>query len=168
VYLIGGDDITRYKIGHAAAVRERLAALNVASPFPLRVFATFQGGRGLETELHEHFDRWRVHGEWFEFGELDAVRVTAQAVAQITADEYPRLLPQRWAWPDYDESQPYYIPPEELSQHTGTEPRCACGHQQGSHNMPPFRPECSGDVTSIHDYCLCGRFMPYEPPPAAE
>ncbi|MER7817400.1 GIY-YIG nuclease family protein [Streptomyces sp. NPDC096153] len=165
VYVIGGDDLTRCKIGYAAGVRDRLASLNVASPFPLRVLATFGGGRPLESDLHHYFHPWRVHGEWFEFGELDAVELVTQAVAAVGEGQFGRRLPQRWSWPSYDDARPHFLTEAEMQQGRGGDaPRCVCGHQQATHNPPPHPPECIAEISMANDFCLCGRFEAYAVP----
>lgn len=53
------------KIGVSARVPRRVASLSLASPLPLEVAATVDGGFELEAHLHKHLRRHRSHGEWF-------------------------------------------------------------------------------------------------------
>lgn len=68
VYLIGPTDwrLDRVKIGTTRnSPWERLSALQTGCPFPLQVYAYFDGGCNLERVLHETFAPLRVIGEWF-------------------------------------------------------------------------------------------------------
>lgn len=55
------------KIGYTAgSVDKRLASLQTSHPEPLRVLASIEGNRDVETDLHARFARYRKKGEWFE------------------------------------------------------------------------------------------------------
>lgn len=67
VYLVEGAGLL--KIGFARDVADRLAALQLGSPVPLRVVAYVPGeARKLERWLHLRYKHCRMHGEWFEPG----------------------------------------------------------------------------------------------------
>ncbi len=55
----------RVKIGFARDVGRRIAALQKACPFELKLMATFPGSIPDEWTLHERFAASRIHGEWF-------------------------------------------------------------------------------------------------------
>lgn len=66
VYFIQPRDGGRIKIGTTRNLKQRLADLNLASPIELIVRGTVRGGKELERKLHERFDSFRAHSEWFE------------------------------------------------------------------------------------------------------
>lgn len=62
------------KIGFSRYLEKRLAALQVGSPVPLEVEASFAGSCRAETYLHRKFCSQRIRGEWFRrSAELSAV-----------------------------------------------------------------------------------------------
>lgn len=72
VYFIGGER-GPVKIGTAIDVNKRLAALQTAHPFPLKVLTSISGGRELEAYFHVRFGAHRIGGEWFtRCDEIDA------------------------------------------------------------------------------------------------
>ena len=77
VYAIGSPQHGMVKIGTTANLPERMASLQTASPFPLVVLWTQEGGTDLERLLHSRLRHHRIHGEWFDFGGEDPVgRIT--------------------------------------------------------------------------------------------
>ncbi|WP_433194535.1 GIY-YIG nuclease family protein [Nocardia sp. CA-107356] len=83
VYLIGGDECPRVKIGHSRSPEHRLAEFKTGFPFRMRVLWRHGGGAALERALHERFQRYRREGEWFEFGDIDAVTAISAATAEL-------------------------------------------------------------------------------------
>ncbi|MEU8926596.1 GIY-YIG nuclease family protein [Kitasatospora sp. NPDC048545] len=67
-------------MGRSTDPVSRLAALQAGSPVKLRLAASFPGGPRLERHLHKEFDSYRIHGEWFDFGDQDPVAEVAAAV----------------------------------------------------------------------------------------
>ena len=65
VYFIGAET-GPIKIGITTYPKLRLEHLQTGSPVPLQIHALVRGGRSLERAYHEYFDRWRLHGEWFD------------------------------------------------------------------------------------------------------
>jgi hypothetical protein len=68
VYFIQAEIGGPVKIGVAQDVSKRLAAMQIGSPFPLRVVKVIDTGSGgyyLERKLHERFAHLRERGEWF-------------------------------------------------------------------------------------------------------
>lgn len=55
------------KIGTTTNLQKRLSTLQVCSAEKLKVVATFEGGKELETSLHEKFKEDRINGEWFRY-----------------------------------------------------------------------------------------------------
>ncbi|MER6365915.1 GIY-YIG nuclease family protein [Kitasatospora sp. NPDC001527] len=84
VYLITAASSRTAKIGRSTDPESRLAALQAGSPVALLLAATFPGGPRLERHLHKAFGRYRIHGEWFDFGDQDPV---AEVVAAVEAYE---------------------------------------------------------------------------------
>lgn len=59
------------KIGCAVDVFQRMAALQTASPEPLRLIGVIiLGGYSMERYLHQALAQYRLHGEWFAPTEL--------------------------------------------------------------------------------------------------
>lgn len=65
VYVIQSPLGGAVKIGYSRDPQARLADMQVGSPVPLRLVATFRGGRAEERALHEALRGSRSHGEWF-------------------------------------------------------------------------------------------------------
>ncbi|MFH8692634.1 GIY-YIG nuclease family protein [Streptomyces anulatus] len=86
VYVIGSPGSHFVKIGFSKTPQKRLSTLQIGSPVPLTLLATFEGGRDLETSLHRHFASCRRHGEWFELGAdpLEAVGAAASIHIQLS------------------------------------------------------------------------------------
>ncbi|MBW1603560.1 GIY-YIG nuclease family protein [Streptomyces sp. JJ66] len=80
VYVVGSAADRRVKIGSAGNARNRLVELQSGSPNPLRILVTIEGGRLLEGLIHDHLKRFRVIGEWFDFGEANPVHIVTDAV----------------------------------------------------------------------------------------
>lgn len=118
VYLIGPVDAHTAKIGHSIAPEARLRQMQTANPTRLTILWTCPGGQRLERRLHSYLTGYRLHGEWFDFGELDPVDTVRQAVAEIYRDGDQ---PARKATPS---------PKVNLS---GPMPDCTCGHAYEKH-----------------------------------
>lgn len=54
------------KIGCSEAPQSRLRVFADWSPYVLDIIAYAPGGFDEENALHRHFERFRIHGEWFE------------------------------------------------------------------------------------------------------
>lgn len=83
VYIMRAPGHRPVKIGTAGEVDKRAASLGTASPVPLEVLWTTPGDHTLEKALHEEFKEFRLHGEWFDFGDRDPVQMVANAVNAI-------------------------------------------------------------------------------------
>lgn len=53
------------KIGVALDVSRRLETIKSSCPYPVELLKVIDGGRELEARLHQMFDRFRHHHEWF-------------------------------------------------------------------------------------------------------
>lgn len=56
------------KIGIAARPSKRFEAIEVSSPYTIRILAVIHGNRSEELRLHAKFEHLRVRGEWFRPG----------------------------------------------------------------------------------------------------
>lgn len=65
VYFIQQGDNGPIKIGYSAEPEKRLQTLSTASPYPLRILKTTEGGKSLEQTLHQRFAEFQLEGEWF-------------------------------------------------------------------------------------------------------
>ena len=67
IYFIRAADTTFYKVGYTAREPDdRLKELQTGSAHPLKVEYIFEGSLDDEALIHEHLDRYKVHGEWFD------------------------------------------------------------------------------------------------------
>lgn len=97
VYFIQATRGGPVKIGQSDRVERRLADLQSASPYPLRIVATLDGTCALERELHVLFAAHRLHGEWFRpCAEIaDYLRgLNAQLATRPTLMESGVMLPR--------------------------------------------------------------------------
>jgi hypothetical protein len=80
VYFLKAEGLGLIKIGIAADVASRLAALQTGSPDNLVLLGVIRSAdpRALERHLHEEFGASRVRGEWFE--------PTPELIARIEQD----------------------------------------------------------------------------------
>lgn len=85
VYAIGPRSGNVVKIGRSVNVQKRLGQLQPGHPAKLEVLWTTEGGSLLEGELHAMFSERRLFGEWFDFGDLDAVTSIKDATEIIRA-----------------------------------------------------------------------------------
>ncbi|MFC7261545.1 GIY-YIG nuclease family protein [Streptomyces lutosisoli] len=91
VYLIGSPGIPTVKIGCSIDLARRLRTIQLMSPVKLEVLWSCEGGKDLESALHEHFASYQSHGEWFTFP-VDPVVAVHEAAAGLrsavaTADQ---------------------------------------------------------------------------------
>lgn len=89
VYLIGSTLTKPVKIGVATSVNARLDELRTGSPVPLHLIWKTRGGRALEGGLHEYFAPYRIHGEWFDFGDEDPAALVATAAVLMGYPSHP-------------------------------------------------------------------------------
>lgn len=95
VYLIGSALSRPVKIGVASNVRSRLDELRTGSPVPLHIMWKTRGDRDLEYSLHEYFAPYRIHGEWFDFGDEDPAALVATAAVLMGHLTHPQRVSER-------------------------------------------------------------------------
>lgn len=83
VYVIGSTETRLVKIGTTDDAPKRLSDIQRMGPLPLKVLWFTPGDYVLEFALHRRFAPFRKHGEWFDFGEADAVAEVSAAVDEI-------------------------------------------------------------------------------------
>ncbi|CAL9648598.1 GIY-YIG nuclease family protein [Streptomyces sp. enrichment culture] len=93
VYLIGSTLTRPVKIGVATRPEARLDDLRVGSPVPLHLIWKTRGGRALESVLHEYFAPYRIHGEWFDFGDENPAALVATAAVIMGNPAHPQRIP---------------------------------------------------------------------------
>lgn len=64
IYFVRAGDFI--KIGYSTRPLDRLKALQTSHPGKLELIGTRPGSREFETELHDHFIKLHVRGEWFQ------------------------------------------------------------------------------------------------------
>lgn len=80
VYFVLDQVTDAVKIGATFNVAKRLATLRACSPVPLTLLGVIRGGGlELETRLHQHFARDRLHGEWFRMSKEIAELISNRA-----------------------------------------------------------------------------------------
>jgi hypothetical protein len=84
VYLIGPPNTCIAKIGVSDDPEARLADLQVGSHQPLVLLWKTSGGQGLESALHAYFAPYRIHGEWFDFGEESPTALVSRDPVFVT------------------------------------------------------------------------------------
>lgn len=82
VYVIGSTGSGLVKIGRSTNLARRLAAIQTTCPTKVEVLWQTEGGSPLERTLHKDFQHLRTHGEWFNFGKVDAVAAVREAVSR--------------------------------------------------------------------------------------
>lgn len=65
IYFIQQGEYGPIKIGRTNNIKWRMADLKVASPYPLRLISTMEGGEKEEKLLHAAFSAVKLEGEWF-------------------------------------------------------------------------------------------------------
>jgi hypothetical protein len=83
VYLLQ-DEQAATKIGISGDPRGRIASLQTGHPEPLRLvkairFRTAANARAVERDLHIHFERQRMNGEWFDLSDRQVRRAVTLA-----------------------------------------------------------------------------------------
>lgn len=92
VYLVGSTLTKPVKIGVAKNAEARLDELRVGSPVPLHLIWKARGGRALESSLHEYFAPYRIHGEWFDFGDESPAALVATAAVLMGNPSHPQRV----------------------------------------------------------------------------
>lgn len=95
IYVIGERRSGVVKIGLSDNPTARLADLQTAHPRPLQLLMTLPGGWRDEQALHDAFADRRLSGEWFDFGEANALSAVIEATADEPLPEVSRPTPAR-------------------------------------------------------------------------
>jgi hypothetical protein len=66
IYFIASED-GRVKIGYSKNPKARLANMQTGSSSQLKIIALSPANQVEERKLHQQFDEYRVHREWFRF-----------------------------------------------------------------------------------------------------
>jgi hypothetical protein len=69
IYLIVNYEENICKIGYSEKPEARLVYLQTGSPYPLSIASILEGNMQDEKKLHKQFDKYRMQGEWFVYGE---------------------------------------------------------------------------------------------------
>lgn len=69
IYFVLSEDSGLVKIGKTKSIKQRFSSLQTMSPVPLRLIGCFRAHDALERILHERFERYRCHGEWFKLND---------------------------------------------------------------------------------------------------
>jgi len=69
VYFIQCDVTKRVKIGLSMDPKDRLKKMQAMCPTELSIIYQVKTRSEMEEVLHERFAKYRLHGEWFEYGE---------------------------------------------------------------------------------------------------
>ena len=105
IYYIQAKEGGPIKIGYTKYTAEsRLSAFQVGCPVKLIIIATHPGGAEREKEIHEIFDLYRTHGEWFWYssGLADYIEKNATQFYWLPKDReitFEHLPPQQLVSP---------------------------------------------------------------------
>lgn len=91
VYVIAEPGSSIVKIGTTSHIRKRLIGLQGSCPVPLEVRWTAPGDGRTEALLHSRLARYRRHGEWFDFGRFDAVKLVQRQFDRIKDSDYEEM-----------------------------------------------------------------------------
>src|SRR5262245_44274909 len=86
IYFTRDAQTKAIKIGYSRNPRKRRSSLQTATPNELVLLGTVHGGLEDERAYHRHFERHRLHGEWFDGVILPAVR---EIIARNPIDRPP-------------------------------------------------------------------------------
>lgn len=89
IYFVQGETTKRIKIGFTVNVTKRLMDMQQGSPDRLTLLWCYIAVIPHESELHRHFARWRVHGEWFEPHESLLRYIKNRKPGQLTKPKAP-------------------------------------------------------------------------------
>lgn len=73
VYLLGSPWNTLVKIGCSRTPDVRFGTIATATPFPVKLLWVAPKGVDCESYLHRECKPFHVHGEWFDFKDIDPV-----------------------------------------------------------------------------------------------
>lgn len=82
IYVIRAIETSFFKIGFSAKPEERLANLQTASPYQLKLLSSWPGTDKQERYIHKCLSEFRVSGEWFKMPSIDLDSIRAIGLAQ--------------------------------------------------------------------------------------
>lgn len=88
------------KIGYAGNPQKRCLQLQIGHYEPLQILRVLEGNRTTEKWLHNHFDAWRIKGEWFTYAPdmltvqpaLPPKTINGCAPQEVTSLEKPGVM----------------------------------------------------------------------------
>lgn len=95
VYFIQCDDNGPIKIGYSKyeSAEARLTTAQVYNPMTLKLLCIMPGGRNKEKELHEKFNNFHIHGEWFYPNEELLILINSLVKLNLTVSDFRRNGP---------------------------------------------------------------------------
>jgi hypothetical protein len=66
IYFIQQGEDGPIKVGYSTSPKERLKALQTASPYALHLFKVVEGNEEMEKQIHSRFAEVQLQGEWFQ------------------------------------------------------------------------------------------------------
>jgi hypothetical protein len=82
IYLLGSPWNTLVKIGCSRQPDVRFGSIACASPFPVKLLWVSAKGVDCESYLHRSCKEFHVHGEWFDFKEVDPIAHVQKLIAE--------------------------------------------------------------------------------------
>ena len=88
LYIINEFNTDKYKIGKTTNLKKRLRSLQCGNSNELYVCYTFntRNDNIYELQLHEHFKKKLIRGEWFKFEDLSIVINYIDTLSDIKVD----------------------------------------------------------------------------------
>lgn len=95
VYIIAGTHKgeTKYKIGKANVLKDRIKRFDVKIPFDIDLLFSFRvkDALSLEGELHNKFKEKRLSGEWFDLSKDDMMKILKISMLREVNDYYKQV-----------------------------------------------------------------------------
>jgi len=97
IYIISEGPRGPVKIGIAESIINRMIAIQMCNPRPLRLIAAFVPidvpARQVEKKIHRSLKTYRILGEWFDLAEETAIKMTREIIGghNIEAAEVKNL-----------------------------------------------------------------------------
>lgn len=95
VYIIEGTHkgVSRYKIGKANDIKDRISRFEVKIPFDIKLICSFRvkDAISFESELHRVFAEKRLSGEWFDLNTKDFKKIFELGINKEVKDYFKSL-----------------------------------------------------------------------------
>lgn len=85
VHAVGTD---RYKFGVTQSLEMRLKSLSNSSPYPVTLLYSMKGSRFLEQRLFRFYIASRLHGEWFQFADIQPILDQLTIIKKLKSARY--------------------------------------------------------------------------------